>query len=132
MHNYILGMMSLVLVICIGSTSRCNYMLYKQHLQDRVNACLISFGLPPVPTLAMMKHLQAVLSGSCALAILEPGHFKPRDLDIYVPKGKLEDVVSFLLGVGMFYEIFDRKATSTSLSYMGTRSSGERVVCYSG
>lgn len=120
--------MSLVSVVCIGSTSQYNYTMYKQHLQDRVNACFISFGLPPAPTLFLMKRLRVVLSGSCALAVIEPGWFKPRDLDLYIPSGHLDAFVEFMLSLGAFQESVDGDRSIPPLSYVGSRASGEVVI----
>jgi hypothetical protein len=115
--------MSIISVICIGSTSRYNYSIYKRHLQDRVHACLRAFGLPPIQTLETMKRVRAVISGSSILALIEPGLFTPKDIDIYVPQGLVDMFIQFLEGIGSFEEQED--TSTTSYAYTGGRFTGE-------
>ena len=45
---------------------------------------------------AVMLNTGAVISGSAALAVLQPGEFVPQDLDIYVTSKNLATVIVFL------------------------------------
>lgn len=102
---YVLGIASLVSAVNLGYTCRYNYGLVQGFIQGRIHAFLLAFSLPPADTLTTMKRLNAIISGSLVLALIEPGLFKPRDIDIYVPLGKMNAFISFLEGLGGFKEV---------------------------
>ncbi|KAF6754001.1 hypothetical protein DFP72DRAFT_813581 [Ephemerocybe angulata] len=77
-------------------TSKAGYRAYKSSAIDRIRKCLKAFNLPVRNTLEMMQRGDVIVSGSAVLDILCPGLFTPGDLDIYVPRGKLSNVLVFL------------------------------------
>ncbi|RXW15200.1 hypothetical protein EST38_g10655 [Candolleomyces aberdarensis] len=125
---YILSIMSLVSAVSIGCTSRTNYNLVQAHLWWRVQSCLRAFNLPEKSTLSTMKRIGAIISGSAALAVIEPGMFIPQDIDIYVPFGRLEDFVSFIKSLGDFRETV-KDDNEPSYQYSG-RQTGIHTVKY--
>jgi hypothetical protein len=104
LQGNILGLLSLITVVTLGCTSRYNHLLVQGHIRDRVYYWLMAFGLPPELTLAQMKELHGIISGSVALALIEPWIFKPQDIDMYFPAGCLEQFESFLISLGVFEE----------------------------
>ncbi|RXW13796.1 hypothetical protein EST38_g12058 [Candolleomyces aberdarensis] len=94
----VLSRMSLVVAIKLALTSTRSYALYKDHCASRVNRQLSKFGMPVPETLDMMQAHKAVLSGSVAVLIVEGGLFIPGDLDIFVPKGTMEEIHKFVVG----------------------------------
>ncbi|KAJ2920005.1 hypothetical protein MD484_g401, partial [Candolleomyces efflorescens] len=129
-HRYVFGVMSLVTAVCIGATSRYHQKLYKEQAMERVCNWLMEFGLPPIPTIMMMKQIRAVISGSWVLALIEPGLFQPADLDLYVPQGAMTVLEQFLSDTGGFIEVFKDKSKTKSAEYTGWRVTSITRVRY--
>ncbi|KAF5311188.1 hypothetical protein D9611_012994 [Ephemerocybe angulata] len=66
------------------------------HLRGRVTRLLAALGLDPIQILDIMRETGAIISGSFALEIVNPGSCTPRDLNLYCGLGKGERVGALL------------------------------------
>jgi hypothetical protein len=91
----VLSYLSVSQLLMLAVTSRQNYTLAKDQIRGRVEILLSKWSFPR-DIFSFMESHNLVFSGSAILALLEPGCFRPNDLDAYVPHGTLGAVHDFL------------------------------------
>lgn len=71
----------------LGQTNLSNYRIVKSHCRHRLRFVVSSFDLDTTRTLAMLRTVDGLISGSAVVLVLAPNdhHFEPSDLDLYVP-----------------------------------------------
>lgn len=74
-------------------------------LLERVTDFIKVWDLPVDETLAMMRRRHTILSGSVALATVEPGPWFPQDLDFYCPSSQFQAIADWFTLHG--YTIID-------------------------
>ncbi|KAH6886544.1 hypothetical protein BKA70DRAFT_1123265 [Coprinopsis sp. MPI-PUGE-AT-0042] len=75
----------------LGGSDHSNRELCQRELHYRIASTLSRFGLDPATFLIYLKRWDAVVGGSTAVAIFTAGEVLPRDLNVYVPYGNLDD-----------------------------------------
>jgi hypothetical protein len=88
--------MSFVDLNSMAHTSWYHYHLVRQHILCHVAHLILLWSLPE-GIYGFMKEQQIVFSGLAILALMEPGTFHVKDLDVYIPIGTLANVDVFLL-----------------------------------
>ncbi|KAH6910072.1 hypothetical protein BKA70DRAFT_1100657 [Coprinopsis sp. MPI-PUGE-AT-0042] len=75
-------------------------------LDRRVFDLLTEFDLDPPSTLTILQDVHGYISGSGVLHIINPGPWKPNDIDIYVPSQGASKLKAFLLRVRRRFSFF--------------------------
>ncbi|KAJ2917235.1 hypothetical protein MD484_g3162, partial [Candolleomyces efflorescens] len=95
MRQRVMGFVTIPQLAALGATSRQHYFWAKSEVGRRVNGLLDEWQLPREPAKDIMRTEKIVFSGSAILGMMDRS-FKPRDLDGYVPRGRIEAVEEFL------------------------------------
>lgn len=86
LQNLIMDHSSLPDLEILGATNSILRSLVRQHILQRTTNLFRSFELDPLVMLDVLNHTRSVVSGSAALAVINPWSFTPNDIDIYVPR----------------------------------------------
>ncbi|KAG6906323.1 hypothetical protein DXG01_014480 [Tephrocybe rancida] len=85
-------------LVSIGNSHPSLDILIKTHVQRTIGRMFSGLGLDAKHTLEVLDQTGSVVSGSCALLVLNPFTFHPKDLDVYCSRGELDTVVAAFRG----------------------------------
>ncbi|KAG6371570.1 hypothetical protein JVT61DRAFT_9277 [Boletus reticuloceps] len=84
-----------------GGTSSVNYKLMHEATCCRLVRSVQPFGLDPNDFAQILHTHRAVVSGSFALFVFDrSGGWTPEDMDVYVPRGRMGQVINLLRALG--------------------------------